>query len=149
MTHMPVPRGPDGPGRRLPAHHRGVLPPLLALGCLAVVGAALRVHDPHPFGAWGWCPFLLLTGRPCPTCGGLRAIADLSAGQPAQAWEHHAYLTVSVPLVMLGALCWLWRWRRAGVPTQEQLAVTFCAWTAGLLGFGLLRMVSLSPWPGP
>ena len=36
----------------------------------------LHLHDPHSSGAYGFCPFLLVTGLPCPGCGGLRAVIE-------------------------------------------------------------------------
>ena len=46
------------------------------------------------------CPFWVLTGRPCLTCGGSRALWALVALRPAEA-------LASNPLVTLAALAWL------------------------------------------
>jgi len=55
-------------------------PALTALaGSAAMV--ALHFHDPHQSGSWGFCPFLAMTGQPCPLCGGLRAMNDLTRGR--------------------------------------------------------------------
>ena len=45
-------------------------------------GAAVLLHlrDPHEQGSYGFCPFLALTGHPCPGLRGLRAVNDLTHG---------------------------------------------------------------------
>lgn len=52
-------------------------PVVLGIGALGAV-TLLRLRDPHVSGSYGGCPFLALTGQPCPGCGGLRAINDLT-----------------------------------------------------------------------
>ena len=47
----------------------------------AAAMAVLRFHDPHARGSYAYCPFLYLTGHPCPLCGGLRAMNDLTRGR--------------------------------------------------------------------
>ena len=67
----------------------------------AALGAALLARDPHVSGAWGYCPFLLLTGYPCPACGGLRAANDLLHGRVARrpAPTLYAVLTAALAAV--------------------------------------------------
>lgn len=65
--------------------------------------SAVVVRDPHVPGSWGTCPVLLLTGLPCPSCGGLRAVSDLMAGQPLAALGSNA---LAVALVVGGTLAW-------------------------------------------
>jgi len=47
------------------------------------------------------CPWRLLTGYPCPGCGGIRAMGAISTGQFEQAWLLNpvAFLVCSVVLV--------------------------------------------------
>ena len=47
------------------------------------------------------CPWRLLTGYPCPGCGGIRAMGEISAGQFEQAWLLNpvAFLVCGVVLV--------------------------------------------------
>jgi hypothetical protein len=47
------------------------------------------------------CPWRLLTGYPCPGCGGIRAMGAISTGQFEQAWLLNpvAFLVCSVALV--------------------------------------------------
>lgn len=67
------------------------------LTALLIAGVvALHWRDPHQSGSWGWCWWRVLTGVPCPGCGGLRAVADLTGGRFTDAWAHHAYLVASL-----------------------------------------------------
>jgi hypothetical protein len=79
----------------------------------AAAGAAvtlLAVRDPHRAGSYGSCPFLALTGRPCPLCGGLRAVSDLVHGQLLTALQSNA---LAVAMVLGGAAIWAgWAGRR-------------------------------------
>lgn len=83
---------------------------------VGLVGAGLftllRLRDPHGSGSYGYCPSLLLTGLPCPGCGGLRAVNDLTHGNIAAAVSSNV---LAVTLVALLAVAWLaWvvrRWR--------------------------------------
>ena len=47
------------------------------------------------------CPWRLLTGYPCPGCGGIRAMGEISTGQFEQAWLLNpvAFLVCGVVLV--------------------------------------------------
>lgn len=77
------------------------------LGSGAVAGAsvvALRVRPPEEPGSWGFCPWLLVTGRPCPTCGGLRAIARLTHLDVAGALAMNAYVAVSASVLVVAWL---------------------------------------------
>ena len=63
----------------VPLRARIRVPLLTAFGGVAAL-VALHFHDPHQAGSWGFCPFLEVTGQPCPLCGGLRAMNDLTRG---------------------------------------------------------------------
>lgn len=78
--------------------------PALAVGMLGAAGvAAVALRDPHVPGSWGTCPVLLLTGLPCPGCGGLRAVSDLLRGDVLAALGSNA---LAVVLVLGGAAAW-------------------------------------------
>ncbi|CCH77260.1 hypothetical protein BN12_1780007 [Nostocoides japonicum T1-X7] len=121
---------------------RRVREPLLVGGGAAALCLGLLVHDPHQPGSWGYCPFLLLTGRPCPACGGLRAVDDLLHGDLLAALGSNAYAVGSVGLgVVLWVLWLVGRVRARPVdwsPVHGRLA---SAWLAGLLLFGALRLL--------
>ena len=59
--------------------------PLIAGAAGLAAFALLHFRDPHVEGAYGFCPFLVLTGQPCPGCGGLRAVNLLTRGEVAAA----------------------------------------------------------------
>lgn len=125
---------------------RGVLlrTPLLVGAAGAAAATALRLRDPHESGSWGICPFLLVTGQPCPGCGGLRAVNDLTHGDVGAALSSNL---LAVALVASLAVAWLvWfvrRWRGE----QARMIVLTPAVSLVLLGvivvFGVLR---LTPW---
>jgi Protein of unknown function (DUF2752) len=116
-------------------------PALVALAG-AAVSCALVLRDPHSSGAWGYCPFLLLTGLPCPGCGGLRATNDLLHGRLADAAGSNLYAVFTAGLAALAFTAWTVaqargrqsRWR-AHVPR----ALT--AWLGGLVVFGIVRLL--------
>ena len=94
------PRGSVGSGLRAP------------LGTAAVIAAAtlaLRLHDPHQRGSWGFCPFKLITGWDCPACGGLRAVNDLTHGDLGAAWHSNALFIGALPLIGVAWLLWVRR----------------------------------------
>lgn len=116
--------------------------PLLVGAGMAAAAAALLVRDPHRTGSWGYCPFLLLSGHPCPGCGALRAANEMLHGQLTAALGSNAYVVASTGLGL--ALWVVWTVRRATGrrsdwrPVHGRLAY---AWLAGLLLFGALRLL--------
>ena len=50
-------------------------------------------------GAWGFCPWLVLTGTYCPGCGGLRAVNDLTNGDVRAAFASNALFVALVPAI--------------------------------------------------
>lgn len=138
------------------------------LGAVLLAGA-LRWRDPHVPGSWGFCPWLVATGTPCPTCGGLRALADLLAGRPGAAFAQHAYLVASLALVLAAGLALglralgQWAFARDGGgprprPPGGEPAATgrrgaadwlwpSVAWLTGLVLFGVLRAANPTWWP--
>lgn len=84
--------------------------------------AALHFHDPHQSGSWGFCPFLTLTGKPCPLCGGLRAMNDLSRGRVEAALLSNA----AAVLILCAGTALIVRWfvRRARGDSDAVLLTT-------------------------
>lgn len=132
---MPVNR------RRLPGTLGFSVLVALPAGAFAALSYVARV-DPHRLGAtFPLCPFRLLTGWNCPTCGGLRMIHDLLHGQLAAAVMDNAFLLIGIPMLTV----WILQSRRRGrtiAPTATLVviaAVTF-GWTLlrNLPGFPLV-----------
>jgi len=113
---------------------------------IAGVAAAtlLHVRDPHVDGAYGSCPFLELTGRPCPGCGGLRAVSALTHGDVVGALSSNA---LAVALVAVLALAWAtWAVRRARGTGARMLVLSDRALVLVLVvavAFGVFRS---TPW---
>ena len=83
---------------------------------VGLVGAGLftllRLRDPHGSGSYGYCPSLLLTGIPCPGCGGLRAVNDLTRGDVAAAISSNVLVVALVAVLGVAWLAWVVRrWR--------------------------------------
>ncbi len=133
--------------RRLPA----------AAGPLAVAGAALlacvavNVADPNEAGHYPTCPFLALTGHPCPGCGTLRAVRALTRLDLATAVSLNALTVALLPALVWGWLGW-WRHARGHRTSLPQLP-TAAAWTVAVAVplFWLLRNVPVAPlsWLAP
>lgn len=124
----------------------------LAVGVLGLAAATLlRARDPHASGSYGFCPFLSLTGQPCPGCGGLRAVNDLSRGDVVAALGGNA---LAVVLVVGLTISWLvWTVRRAR-GRGDAAMVTFSARAAVVVlplvaVFGVLRMTPWGSWLAP
>jgi len=117
----------------------------------ALVGAAglgasalLRLHDPHDPGSYGFCPFLAITGHPCPGCGGLRAVNDLTHGDFVAAVSSNL---LAVGLVVFLVVAWAaWAVRRARGTDVGMLVMSDRVLVLVLvvvLAFGVLRN---TPW---
>jgi uncharacterized protein DUF2752 len=117
-------------------------PPVAVALAGAALGSALLVRDPHASGSWGYCPFLLLTGVPCPGCGGLRATSDLLHGRLADAMGSNLYAVATVALAALVFAAWTAA-AAAGrrLPLQGHVPRVLVVWFAGLVVFGLLRLL--------
>ena len=75
-------------------------PLLVGVGGVAAL-TLLHVRDPHDAGSYGYCPYLLLTGHPCPGCGGLRAANLLTNGDWIGALSSNA-MAVGLLLFLAG-----------------------------------------------
>ncbi len=116
-----------------------------------LVGAAglsaaviLHVRDPHDQGAYGFCPFLALTGLPCPGCGGLRAVNDLSHGDVLGALSSNV-LAVAL-LGLLGVLWLSWTIRRSRGEDRPMIQMSNRAGLLVLAVFLVFGIVRNTPW---
>ena len=108
---------------------------LITLGLLASLAIVfLHVHQ-LPFTT---CLFKRMTGLPCVTCGGTRALARLVALDFSGAFAMNPLVTVGLLSVLPWAAAdlWLW-WRQRGALSVEIVpaARTFLFWAA--IGAGL------------
>ncbi|MDI3315689.1 MAG: DUF2752 domain-containing protein [Mycobacterium sp.] len=111
---------------------------LVLAGALGYLGF-VDPHDRH--AVYPPCPFRLLTGWNCPTCGGLRMVHDLLHGHLAAAVSDNVVLLVGIPALA----SWLLLRRRRDQPALPApvivtLAVAAIAWTVlrNLPGFPLV-----------
>jgi hypothetical protein len=123
-----------------------------ALVGVAGLGAAalLHFHDPHDSGSYGYCPFLQITGKPCPGCGGLRAVNDLTRGDLVGAISSNI---LAVALVAVLAVAWvLWLSRRLRGKVDRMIVLNVNAGYAAigvLVVFGILRNTPWGSWLAP
>jgi hypothetical protein len=118
----------------------------LGLGAFAL----LHFRDPHSSGSYGFCPFLELTGRPCPGCGGLRAVNDLTRGDLVGAISSNI---LAVALVGVLAVAWVvWTVRRLRGQDVGMIGVgprTGVAVVVLLVVFGVVRNTPWGSWLAP
>lgn len=121
---------------------------------VGVVGAGLftmlRLRDPHGSGSYGFCPSLVLTGFPCPGCGGLRAVNDLTHGDVAAALSSNLLVVALVATLAVAWIVWVgrrWRGRRGSMivltPRWGYVAI------ATLVVFGVLRNLPIGAGLAP
>jgi hypothetical protein len=140
------------PGRAKPVStSRALATPLAAAGLGIAAAALLHVRDPHDAGSYGICPFLAVTGVPCPGCGGLRAVNDLTRGDVVGAVSSNALVVV---MVAATAVLWCgWVVRRAGGDHRARpLVVTTRGGLVALavvVGFWVLRITPWGAWLAP
>jgi hypothetical protein len=135
---------PAAPRRRL------LRAPLIAAASGGLALVVLHVRDPHEDGAYGLCPFLLLTGLPCPGCGGLRAVNLLTRGDVAGAVSSNLF---AVALVLVAAAAWMvWFVRRArgrAAPYLTWSARTVTIAALVIVAFGVARVTPWGAWLAP
>ena len=123
----------------------------------AVVGMAgagalvvLHLRDPHESGSYGFCPFLVVTGHPCPGCGGLRAVNELTHGDIVGALSSNL---LAVGLLALLVVAWaVWVVRRARGSDDQMLVVrerTLVLVLVVALAFGVARNTPWGVWLAP
>ena len=118
--------------------------------------AALRLRDPHVAGSWGSCPFLALTGLPCPVCGGLRAVNSLTHGDVVAALSSNLLVVALVPVALVWWGLWLRRCLAAAGTPRTALTVlpvpsrrTVLVATAVVAAFTVLRWLPAGAWLYP
>ena len=124
-------------------------PVLWAVGMIAAV-VLLHVRDPHESGSYAYCPWLLLTGTPCPGCGGLRAVHDLTNGDVAAAVSSNLLVVALIPVAVLLWAAWArsrWRGRTFTTPLFSVPALASLLVVA--VAFGVLRNVEAASWLAP
>jgi len=124
-------------------------PTLVAAGGLGAL-TLLRFHDPHQAGSYGYCPFLLLTGQPCPGCGGLRAMNNLTHGDLVGAVSSNAMAVVL--LVVMGAAWIVWfvrRWRGRPAPLLAATSPVLWGLVVAFVVFGVFRLTPWGVWLQP
>lgn len=119
-----------------------------ALGVGALV--ILHLRDPHESGSYGYCPYLLLTGHPCPGCGGLRALNLLTNGEWLAAVSSNAMAVGLLVFLMAAWVRWLVR-RLRGAPAALLPATAAWAWIflAVAIVFGVARLTPAGAWLAP
>ena len=128
-----------------------------ALGSPAAVGAIglaaaglLHFHDPHGSGSYGFCLFLAITGRPCPGCGGLRAINDLTRFDLGAAISSNALAVALVGVLAVAYIRWIANRRRGGDRRMIVLGPrTGVAVMTLLVVFGIVRNTPWGSWLAP
>ena len=144
-------RGLDRGAGLAPTDRATLLRDPALVGAVGVAAAALlHFRDPHGTGSYGFCPFLALTGKPCPGCGGLRAVNDLTRGDFVGAISSNILVVMLV--VTLGAAWTLWVLRRARGRRDQMIVLGANAGyaTLGLLvAFGVARNTPWGAWLAP
>jgi hypothetical protein len=126
---------------------RRLAAPLAAAGAVGLAALALHVRDPHRDGAWGSCPFRLLTGLDCPGCGSLRAVHDLTGLDLVGAASSNLLLVAMVPLAVLVWGRWVARaWRGGTRPLLSLRTPVVTAALAVVLAFAVLRNLPAGAW---
>jgi hypothetical protein len=125
-------------------------PTLLAAGLLGV-SLFLHVRDPHRSGAYGYCPWLMLTGTYCPGCGGLRAVNDLTHGDLRAAASSNLLFVGSLPLAAFLFVRWFRdAWHGVRRPLSSRRAAVYAgAFLAVALAFTVLRNLPAGAWLAP
>lgn len=135
-TPPPLPR-PAGPG-----YARALARPFI-FGLAAVLWLAtfLFTMDRLPLPT---CAFLRWTGRPCPGCGAVHALVEISHGHWASAWALNPFAYAIWPPLALFGLGFLVppfgrSLRERLVRHDRPLSIVFAAFLLALIAFGAVR----------
>ena len=124
--------------------------PLLVGAAGASAAAVVHLRDPNDAGSYGYCPFLWLTGHPCPGCGGLRAVNDLTHGDLVGAVSSNL---LAVVLITTLAVAWTaWSVRRVRGDDGPMMAFsnrTLMLVLVVALAFGVVRNTPWGAWLAP
>jgi hypothetical protein len=85
------------------------------------------------------CPFLAMTGIPCPTCGTTRAALALSHGQIADAFAANPLATTALVLLLPAAVVSVVR-QRVATPARARRVLAWCGGVLVLLNWGYLLL---------
>lgn len=154
----PLTRAWPGPPGYLPApdpeelraQRTGVwrwLPPAIAVGTSAFLGAYLYLVDPNvASNPYPKCPLKALTGIDCPGCGGLRSVNSLLHGDVVGAVDHSLLAVVMVPIMAYFLLRWLLGY--AGIDLPKFRVPRWVAWTTPILvlAFSIVRNFEGTPF---
>ncbi|GAA3535026.1 DUF2752 domain-containing protein [Aeromicrobium panaciterrae] len=112
--------------------------------------ALLHFHDPHESGSYGFCPFLELTGKPCPGCGGLRAINNLTRGDFVGALSSNVLAVVLVGVLAVAWVLWVIRRLRGHGGPMIVLTTRMGLVVIGAFAvFGVVRNLPFGSWLMP
>jgi hypothetical protein len=138
------------PAEEVSTRRQRMRTPVLVIGGLAVVTLALRLRDPHEHGSWGICPSAAL-GVYCPGCGGLRAVNDLTHGDPLGAASSNLAFVVALPFIVVGLALWaVGRWRGHPYRVPMSMITPLAYASLALLGvFTVLRNLPVGSWLAP
>jgi hypothetical protein len=107
----------------------------------------LHLRDPHESGSYGFCPFLMVTGHPCPGCGGLRAMNDLTHGDVIGALSSNAMAVVLLAVMAVAGIVWFYRrWRGQPVPLLAAKSPVLWGLLAAFAVFGVFRWTPWGVW---
>lgn len=107
----------------------------------------LHFRDPHQSGSYGFCPFLLVTGQPCPGCGGLRAMNNLTHGDVIGALSSNAMAVVLLAVMSVAGTIWFYkRLRRQNVPLLAGRSPILWGLVAAFAVFGVFRLTPYGAW---
>lgn len=128
--------------------------PAASAAAVGLLTLAVHLRDPHTTGSWAGCPWLALTGRYCPGCGGLRAVNDLTNGDLIGAASSNLVVVAIVPVVVLMWLAWTgraWSGRGRPRPTRHpQVWIALAALAAVVtVIFVVARNLAAGAWLAP
>ena len=123
----------------------------MLVGAIGLAAAGLlHFHDPHGSGSYGFCPFLAVTGKPCPGCGGLRAVNDLTRFDFGAAVSSNVLAVALVAVLAVAYILWLpRRWRGQNSRMIVLGSRTGVAIMVLIVVFGIVRNTPWGSWLAP
>jgi len=128
---------------------RSLRGPAVAAGAGLAALVLLRLRDPHDAGSYGACPFLSVTGLPCPGCGGLRALDELAGGDVVAAISSNALVVALAAAVAVVWTGWTIGRIRGRMPVISPGAGTLLLVVPVIAAFGILRVTPWGSWLAP
>ncbi|MBT0768891.1 DUF2752 domain-containing protein [Kineosporia sp. J2-2] len=135
-----------------------MLRPVAVAAVVAAATGRLALVDPAQPGHYPGCPFLALTGRFCPGCGGLRAVHHLAHGDVVAALSSNLLVVLAVPVLVVLWFRWVARVSRrdsvngrlpsvSGPDPKGRVRDGNRIWTPVLLAIGLILFAVLRNIP--